>query len=146
MTEPLISEILIGLKTTTIKMDRVSDRLLYKKLGLTFSQFKIIIALKTKANATQSTIANFWNITEASVSRQLNLLIKKKIVTKTKSKTDQREYRLRLTTNGKSAVIKAVSLIDKTFEKILKPISENEKNNFIKTLLKFQNIIDNSNL
>ena len=55
-------------------LDRISTFVLKKKMGFGVSQFRILYVLAYKPHITQRYIADFWDVTEASVSRQMNIL------------------------------------------------------------------------
>lgn len=65
-------------------LDRQSDLLLQDKFGLGFSQFKIMLALKQKDGVQQKQIAHTLGQTEASISRQIKLLVNMGLVSSKK--------------------------------------------------------------
>jgi DNA-binding MarR family transcriptional regulator len=89
-------------------MDRQSDSLLQERLGIGFSQFKILMALKWHAQVQQRQIAEKLGQTEASVSRQIRLLKEAGLITVTQSIKNRREHITTLTTKGVNTVDKAM--------------------------------------
>lgn len=81
-------------------LDRQSDQLLQDALGIGFSQFKILLALKWHENVQQRAIAEYLGQTEASVSRQIKLLQKQGLLMSTVSPRNRREHITRLTAKG----------------------------------------------
>lgn len=55
-------------------LDRQSDQVLQERLGVGFSQFKILLVLSQHDKVRQRQIADFLGQTEASVSRQIKVL------------------------------------------------------------------------
>ena len=108
-------------------LDKTIDRLLVEKLDVSLSQFKILMALKHSPNASQRTIAKFWDMTEASVSRQANILLSKKLIQKVKNPTSKREYILRKTRAGKAQIRRAINLIDSKLENLFQNIGREER-------------------
>ena len=60
----------------TSAIDRVADVELRKKLDLSLSHVKIMIAIHKKLCCSQQDAASFWGITPAAISRQVSLLKK----------------------------------------------------------------------
>ena len=55
-------------------LDRQSDEALRERLGIGYSQFKILMAAKHRSGLKQNDIASYLGQTEASVSRQIKLM------------------------------------------------------------------------
>jgi DNA-binding MarR family transcriptional regulator len=56
-------------------IDVVFDRLLQAEFGLTLSRYRILVPLIELGPSTQSTVAKFNFVTEASIGRQVRLLV-----------------------------------------------------------------------
>jgi DNA-binding MarR family transcriptional regulator len=74
---------------------RDSDQILLEQLGIGYSQYKILRILKSGKPVKQKFIANTLGQTEASISRQIDILINKQLIDKYK---DPRNLRVRLIT------------------------------------------------
>jgi MarR family transcriptional regulator, organic hydroperoxide resistance regulator len=125
-----------------LSLERITGDLMRKKLGLTISQFRILMALKFNPDASQKTIAEFWGVTEPSVSRQIELLESKKIIVKNKKKTDRRGHSFILSAKGKKILDKALALLDDDMEKLFKTVSQKERLETIRLLTSLHNIIN----
>src|SRR3989344_3178805 len=90
-----------------------SDALLRDSLGVGFGQVQIMQALHRSVPLSQRTVASKLYQTEANVSRQLQLLKKKGLVSITRNRKDKRLRETALTAKGGKAFNKA--------EKILSP-------------------------
>ena len=91
------------------------------KIGkLTFSQFLILLPLHCKGEASQTDIAAFLHLTEATVSRHINGLAKAGMLTKKEDSRNRRKHILALTIKG----TKEFSNAHKTIELELKSIFE----------------------
>lgn len=102
------------LQHITSLLSRDSDQILLEQLGVGYSQYKILRVLNPGAPVKQKFIADLLGQTEASISRQINLLINKGLINKT---TDPRNKRVRLiviTSKGKK-ITNASALVLKRF-------------------------------
>lgn len=69
-----------------------SDQILQERLGLGFSQFKILTVLQWNPHITQNSIAQSLGQTEASISRQIKLMQRKGWLQTTISPHNRREH------------------------------------------------------
>ena len=104
-------------------LDRVSSAVLRKKMGFGASQFRILYVLANKPEMTQKVIADFWDVTEASVSRQIGILAAQGLVTK-KGLGSQGAA---LTPKGKKALDSAMTVTSEAFEKIFEDVSDGDR-------------------
>jgi DNA-binding MarR family transcriptional regulator len=114
-------------------LDRVSTGVLRKKMGFGVSQFRILYVLANKPEMTQKVIADFWDVTEASVSRQVGILARQGFVVK-KSHASQGAA---ITVKGKKALDTAMKHISTSFEKIFSDVSDSERKKTAELLEKF---------
>ncbi len=111
-------------------LDRVTSSVLRKKMGFGVSQFRILYVLANKPEMTQKVIADFWDVTEASVSRQIGILIKGGFaVKKGQSPT--------ITPKGKKALDTAMREVTAAFEKIFKDIRDDDRRHTAELLENF---------
>src|SRR6266567_1939006 len=68
-----------------------SEQVLQERLGIGFSQFKILRALQTNRHIKQRVIANNLGQTEASISRQVKLMVDDGLLRVTVSPHSRRE-------------------------------------------------------
>lgn len=77
--------------------DVIFDRLLQDEFGLTLSRFRILLPLIELGPATQSQVARFNLVTEASIGRQVRLLVETGYLKQVPCKVDARKCYLTLT-------------------------------------------------
>lgn len=111
-------------------LDKLADRTLQDELDLSFSQLRILIAINRNSEVTQKKIACFWDMTQAAVSRQIELLIEKKLVAMHENVHNRRENHLSLTPSGEKILEDAHSLLDSKYEAIFKIVSPREREVF----------------
>mgnify|MGYP002345218016 CR=1 FL=1 len=96
--------------------------------GLT--QFKILLSIqrsKKSLDCCQASIAQLWGISEAAVSRQIGILAKDKLITRSSDPDEMRKTVLGLTAKGKTFVSKTMRMVDKELSRIFKPVSKTTK-------------------
>lgn len=79
---------------------RESDQILLERLGIGLSQYKILAAVEHNPRLQQRAIAVELGQTEASVSRQVKLLLQKGMITSRTNPANRREHLTELTTKG----------------------------------------------
>ena len=77
-----------------------SDQVLQDRLGIGFSQFKILMVLQWHPDVQQRQIAESLGQTEASISRQIKLMLERGWLESKVSKTNRREHLTMPTTKG----------------------------------------------
>lgn len=93
-------------------LDRHSDQVLRERLGLGFSQFKILIVLEEQNGAHQRLIAEALGQTEASISRQIKLMSAAELVVIRKSEHNKREHSIFMTTKGEVMAERAMRILN----------------------------------
>lgn len=102
-----------------MRLDRIINLKLQEHMGFGISQFRILIGLQLRPEMTQKDIADFWNITEASVSRQVKILEKQHWLVRTS--------RIAITPLGTKTIEKARAVIDEIFEKIFINVDDKKR-------------------
>lgn len=93
-------------------MDRQTDILLQDKFQIGFSQFKILLALREHNGVQQQKIANYLGQTEASISRQVKLLVNMGLVSSRKNHENKRQAVTSLTPRGSQVTAQAVTALE----------------------------------
>lgn len=81
-------------------LSRHTDQTLQEQLGIGLSQYKILTTLHDHPHIQQRLIASILGQTEASISRQIKLLIEKGMLTSQRNPQNQREHLADLTPKG----------------------------------------------
>jgi|SRR5690606_11427325 len=116
-------------------LDRQSDLLLQERLDIGFSQFKILLALKSGQHVQQKQIAERLGQTEASVSRQIKLLHEVGYLQSQPSSSDRRERITSLTAKGEALVDKAMKALNDYHAPVFERLSLSQQ-------LALQNMLD----
>lgn len=131
-----ISELSRGLHKLVFFSDKVAECLLHEHFKLTFSQFRMLMAVEKGGGLCQADIAEFFGLTPAAVSRQLELLKRKKLLKITENSKNRREHRLSLTKAGRDCTNKARIILEKSFHKLYAVLDRREQQNFRQSLEK----------
>lgn len=118
-----------------LAMDKRADALLRKQFEISFIQFMIISTLYQNPRVTQRFLVQNINMTPGAISRQVDVLVSKRLITRTQNKLNRREHQLKVTKNGNVIVKDARKLLEAELEAIFEPISEQEQQQIV-TLVK----------
>ncbi len=110
------------------------EQTLTKEKAISFSQFMVLIgfACEEESPLSQTAIAEYSNLTEATVSRHITVLVSLGYLSKEENKENRRKHRITITKKGLAAFTKAEQIIDKELLTIFSPISEKDKTNIMK--------------
>jgi DNA-binding MarR family transcriptional regulator len=125
-------------------MEHISDKVLFEEFGIGFSQFKILFALEHHDGIRQKDIAGFLGQTEASVSRQIKLLVSAKLVSVTKGVDDKKKHLITPTTRGRQIASDAFSLLNVHYTPVLSVLSPHDQLELAKKLSKVHEALEAS--
>ena len=122
-------------------LDRLIDQILQKEMSLSFAEYRVLMALDNHQDVPQRYIALYWNITEAAISRHVEGLVKMGYISRLIDETNRRQNLLSLTPFGKKQLEKADRYVDEVFENVLEKRHKDKKEEVIKALNTFAEII-----
>lgn len=103
-----------------------SDQVLLERYGIGFSQYKVLLALESAQGIPQKSIAQSLSQTEASISRQIGLLIDKDLVIIGPAK-DNRQHLIFLTSRGEEVLSKATNALNTYHSPMFGHLSEKQQ-------------------
>ncbi len=115
-------------------MKKQNDQALQEKLGIGFSQFKILMMLQHNPMIQQRQIADLLGQTDASISRQIKLLVDRKLLTSSVSPNNRREHLTALTEKGRQLVEKCLAVLNKTHAEMFEALGEEQREQLLKIL------------
>lgn len=127
-------ELFLVLQKSTFFFDKVVDQTLRKETDITLAQFDVLLAICMSTFTTQQEVSNILCNTQASVSRQVALLLEKKYITRTQNPKNKREYKLKGTQSGNLLIKKATRILDQRFEEVFGVVSDKEKEKVVDVL------------
>ncbi len=107
-------------------LSRQNDQVLQERLGIGFSQFKILMVLQWHPHVQQKKIANALSQTEASISRQIKLLHDKGLLQTSTSPGNKREHITTLTTKGMRYTEEAMSILNSYHKPMFEQLNEKQ--------------------
>lgn len=108
-------------------IDQQSDQILRDRLSLGFSQFKIMVALRTREGVQQKQIAKFLGQTEASISRQIAYMDNKGWIENQVNPRNRREHRITLTLKGQRLTEEAIHTLNQHHTPMFARLSEKQQ-------------------
>lgn len=94
-------------------LSREADQILQEQLGLTFSQFKIMQAIQEAPRVQQRALALSLGQTEASISRQVKLLLDKQLIVVRVNPNNRRQHLTQLTVRGQRILQAATAAVSR---------------------------------
>ncbi len=108
--------------------------------GISFSQFLILLGLHCNSSTSQSGIADFLYLTEATVSRHITALEKVKLLSRKEDPTNRRRHILTMTPKGVVVFTAAHTIIEHELKKVFSIIPEKDRSLISKS---FKDVIEN---
>jgi DNA-binding MarR family transcriptional regulator len=115
-------------------IDKTADSSLQAKADLTLSQFLILMNIVQKPGLTQIEIAVFLEVTQSAVSRQIEVLKNKNLITIRKNEENRRENLLFPTSLGKNVFTRSNQILNEAFDELYNVMNSTEKENLEKSL------------
>jgi DNA-binding MarR family transcriptional regulator len=142
------------LLTSSMVLERHIDGCIRENTSYGLTQFKILLSIQragkprtgskslkgqkskqkskgggeNRESCCQAVIAQGWGVSEAAISRQIAMLAKDKLITRSHDPDEKRKAVLGLTAKGKSFVSKTLRLVDKETSRVFRPISKTMRN------------------
>lgn len=114
----------------TYLLQQSTDEKLLSEVGVGLSATRIMSTLSGSAGRSQRSIAVELRQTEANISRQLQVMKRDGLVSITKSKKDNRQREVRLTTKGRAKSQLANKLLTKQELRLMKLLNKSEQKTF----------------
>ena len=110
------------------------EHVLGTKSSLTFSQFMVMIGFQSEesASVSQTAIAERLNITEATVSRHVSILVEQGYLSRVEDKANRRKHVISVTPKGKKVFVEANHIIDAELHSIFDVIPSKDRVAIIK--------------
>lgn len=104
-----------------------TDQVLQERLGIGFSQYKILSVLNESPNIQQRQIAVTLGQTEASISRQIKRMAEQGLLTSTVHPQNRREHVIVLTARGVRYIDEALRIINLYHAPAFKQLSDKQQ-------------------
>ena len=117
---------------------KASDRVLQEKLSIGMSQFKILSAVQYNQRLLQRHIATALNQTEASISRQVKLLHRQKLLVTQINPKDRRQHITTLTPTGQRLINTALQTLEAFQTQFIARLPNEQQTELLKLLEKIE--------
>ncbi len=111
-----------------------SDQALQERLGIGFSQFKILMVLQWNPNVQQRYIAEALGQTEASISRQIKLLHDQSMLTTRISERNRREHITVPSSKGERMTEEALQVLNSYHAPMFAKLSDKQQAQLLESL------------
>jgi DNA-binding MarR family transcriptional regulator len=112
---------------TASTLARQADQVLQERLGIGLSQYRIMMVLQWYPNVQQKHIAENLGQTEASISRQIKLMLEDGLLQSMVSPKNRREHITTLTGKGERLANEASSVLNQYYAPIFTGLSEKQQ-------------------
>ncbi len=127
-TETLINrELFIAFKKSLFLLYKSVEQTLQKDKHLTSAQLDVLLTIYALGSTSQQLVAEMLQYTQASVSRQVSILLRKKLIARTQNMKNKREFTLVPTTLGIDCARASMNILDVHFEKVFSVVSRDER-------------------
>ena len=107
-----------------------SDQVLREQLGIGVAQYKLLKALQISPRITQRDIARHLGQTEASISRQVGLMVGQGLLYSLRSPNDRREHIAVVTPKGERLAEAAAQALERYHHPLFASLSDKEQAQF----------------
>ncbi len=125
------------LQHTAINLSRQSDQILQERLGIGMSQFRLLMILRYEPNIQQRKLAECLGQTEASISRQIKLLVEKGLLIIRINPKSRREHITVLTARGVKMTEAALEILNQYHEPMCNLLNEKQRQQLTEMLATF---------
>ena len=115
-------------------LSRQNDQILQERLGIGFSQFKILMILQHNPSVQQRDIADGLGQTEASISRQIKLMTSEGLLRTQVSPKNRRRHMTTATSKGIRLAEEAMSILNGYHAPMFDRFSEKQRQQLLLTL------------
>lgn len=115
-------------------MSRQNDQVLQERLGIGYSQFKILMVLQRNPHIQQKQIAEALGQTEASVSRQIRIMTDKGLLQTTVSPQNRRVHITTPSNRGTKLAEEAMVVLNGFHAPMFERFSDRDQEQLLKTL------------
>lgn len=129
--------VLYTIEQTIKEYRKISQKNIRKVVeDITVDQCLLLIVLNENANYSQKEIAELIFKDNASITRIIELMVKKDYITRKINELDRRKFDLKITEKGKKTIELLTPVINKNRQEALQGLSENEIELLDKILVK----------
>lgn len=108
-------------------LERQSDQVLSERLGIGMAQYRIMVLLQETPEIEQRRLADSLGQTEASISRQMKLLLERGMVVSVVDPHERRRHVAALTTKGQKIAHAAREVLQQYHEPVADQLTDKQK-------------------
>jgi len=120
-------DLFIAFKKSLFLLHKSAEHTVVKDTDLTLAQLDVLMTVYALGSTSQQLVAEMLQNTQASVSRQVSILLRKKLISRTQNLKNKREYTLVPTTLGIDCARASMNILDVHFEKVFSVVPRDER-------------------
>lgn len=131
-------ELFYALQRAASSTHKRIDQMLFERLGIGVAQLRILHVVQTSEQISQRALATALGQTEASISRQMKILITKGLVETRVNSANQRERLACITPKGQRLTQAADADVDRAMQQFLQTLPQKQQKQLFNFLAAFQ--------
>lgn len=129
------------LQHTAAILARQNDRVLQERLGIGFSQCKLLLVLRHNPSTEQREIATWLGQTEASISRQIKIMADAGLLTNMRDRHNKRRHQTALTAKGVTVTDQAMQILDDQYTAAFSALEGKDHDVLVQSLRSVHNVL-----
>ena len=117
----------IKLNKAAFLMGKMVEKELIGRCELTFPQFLMLVTVNFKSHCKQTEMADIGHLTEAAVSRMVENMVEKGLLSRKENPENRREHVVELTEKGKSGLKLGMKVVEQSLGKVFNKLSVSEQ-------------------
>jgi DNA-binding MarR family transcriptional regulator len=117
----------VKLHKTAVVLAKLVERELVTRTDLTFPQFMMLLMVKHGEHGKQTEMAKMGHLTEAAVSRMVETMVEKGLVTREENPKNRRERQVDLTTKGKNSLELGLKVVKESMGEVFGKLTLQEQ-------------------
>lgn len=139
------NDALIALRKIQQRIDQAS-KILAQTVGLTPSQLNVLQHLQDQGEISAGEIANLTHLKHATITALVDRMVERGFVLRRKSDEDRRRVWVKLTQEGKDAILSSPNLLQQTFSTRFEKIPNWQQAMLVAALEQVASILDAENI
>jgi MarR family transcriptional regulator, organic hydroperoxide resistance regulator len=107
-------------------MEKMAEKMMQEQFDISYLQFMILMVIYDDKEKTQKEVADCLNVTPATISKHIDALTVKKLISRHENKDNRREHVLKINTKGHEIINKALQQLKDCENELFNEFSNEE--------------------
>lgn len=131
----------LKLHKTAFLVAKLVEKELVSRTELTFPQFMTMVLVDHKASCKQAEMAEMGHLTEAAVSRMVEVMVDKGLLSRKENPESRREHKVEMTDKGKKNFVLATKVVKEKMDELLDNLTDQEQDKLNELLDKILKVV-----